>query len=115
MHEIGHNAGANHVNSGYVMHPSLTCSNTFTSSAISQIETHMDPHAVWDGYTDGCYCERFWTWGPGGGWWPWWWRFPWKVWGPHFPGDPFQAMEKSDMPGDFRELPKKIPAPVDKI
>jgi len=118
MHEIGHNSGSNHVSSGQVMHPSLTCSNTFTSSAISQIEAHLDPHAVWDGYTDGCYCERFWTWWPWGGWpWaPWWSGNPWSFWGPKFPGsNPFQAMEKSDMPDDFRELPKEIPAPVDKI
>merc|ERR1719335_1816738 len=55
-YEHGHNAGSNRV-SGAVMNPSLTCSNAFSASAISQIEDHMDGHVPNDGTPDGCWCE----------------------------------------------------------
>ena len=104
MHEIGHNAGSNHV-SGAVMNPSLTCSNTFSASAISQIENHMDGHVPNDGTPDGCWCK-----GPliirdl-----PWWWKLPWKWFGPFVPKD----VPEVPLPGPD-PLPKPIPEPIPK-
>merc|ERR1719146_305363 len=123
MHEIGHNAGSNHV-SGAVMNPSLTCSNTFSASAISQIENHMDGHVPNDGTPDGCWCK-----GPliirdl-----PWWWRYPWKWFGPFVPKDvpkvplpgpdplpePFPEPIPGPIPGPIPEpIPEPIPGPSD--
>merc|ERR1712159_521096 len=82
MHELGHNAGSSHV-SGAVMNPSLTCSNTFSASAISQIENHMNNHVPNDGTPDGCWCERMWFIRDL----PWWWPFSWRYWGPFTPAE----------------------------
>ena len=99
MHEIGHNAGSNHV-SGAVMNPSLTCSNTFSASAISQIENHMNGHVPNDGTADGCWCERFLFIREL----PWGWRHSWKWFGPFAPKD----VPENPLPGPG---PKEEPFP----
>ena len=104
MHELGHNAGSNHV-SGAVMNPSLTCSNTFSASAISQIEDHMDGHVPNDGTPDGCWCEGMFIIRDL----PWWWPFPWAYWGPFKPADlPAVPGPKEPLP-----LPKEPIGPID--
>jgi len=112
MHELGHNAGSGHV-SGAVMNPSLTCSNTFSASAISQIEDHMDGHVPNDGRTDGCWCEGMFIIRDL----PWWWPFPWAYWGPFKPpGGPFKPpadLPPKDLPP--KDLPPKEPLPKEPI
>merc|ERR1719377_364781 len=104
MHELGHNAGSNHV-SGAVMNPSLTCSNTFSASAISQIEDHMDGHVPNDGTPDGSWCEGMFIIRDL----PWWWPFPWAYWGPFKPADlPAVPGPKEPLP-----LPKEPIVPID--
>merc|ERR1719313_416387 len=104
MHELGHNAGSNHV-SGAVMNPTLTCSNTFSASTISQIEDHMDGHVPNDGTPDGCWCEGMFIIRDL----PWWWPFPWAYWGPFKPADlPAVPGPKEPLP-----LPKEPIGPID--
>ena len=102
MHEIGHNAGSNHV-SGAVMNPWLTCSNTFSASAISQIENHMNNHVPGDGKADGCWCERFFIIREL----PWWWKYPWKWFGP------FMEVPENPLPqpGPKEPFPEEKPFP----
>ncbi len=100
MHEIGHNAGSNHV-SGAVMNPWLTCSNTFSASAISQIENHMNNHVPGDGKADGCWCERFL---------PWWWKYPWKWFGPYIPKGGLPEIPLPE-PGPKEPFPEEKPFP----
>merc|ERR1719313_987096 len=104
MHELGHNAGSNHVESSGTT-PSLTCSNTFSASAISQIEDHMDGHVPNDGTPDGCWCEGMFIIRDL----PWWWPFPWAYWGPFKPADlPAVPGPKEPLP-----LPKEPIGPID--
>merc|ERR1719261_594721 len=112
MHELGHNAGSNHV-SGAVMNPSLTCSNTFSASAISQIENHMNNHVPNDGTPDGCWCERMWFIRDL----PWWWPFSWRWFGPFVPKDvPKVPKPKEPLPIDpIDPIDPRIPRPIPPI
>lgn len=100
MHEIGHNAGSDHIHApagpgvpGGVMHPVLTCSNTFRPAALFQIRSHMDNHVPSDGKQDGCWCQRFrYIFDR-----PWWVRRPYQYWGPFAPKDLIQD-RASDQP-----------------
>jgi hypothetical protein len=107
MHELGHNAGSNHV-SGAVMNPSLTCSNTFSASAISQIENHMDGHVPNDGTPDGCWCERMWIIRDL----PWWWPFPFRYWGPFAPAEVPQDPRPIDPIGPIDPIDPRLPRPI---
>merc|ERR1719486_228230 len=95
------------------MNPSLTCSNTFSASAISQIENHMDGHVPNDGTPDGCWCEGMFIIRDL----PWWWPFPWAYWGPFKPpGGPFKPpadLPPKDLPP--KDLPPKEPLPKEPI
>merc|ERR1719321_1206438 len=116
MHELGHNADSNHVEGpDKVMNPSLTCSNTFSLSAIGQIKNHMNGHVPNDGRPDGCWCEKMFYW-PGG--WPWWWKFPWVYWGPFMPADlPPKELPPKDLlpeePLPEEPLPEEPIVPID--
>merc|ERR1719421_1363841 len=95
------------------MNPSLTCSNTFSASAISQIENHMNNHVPNDGTPDGCWCERMWFIRDL----PWWWKFSWRYWGPFAPAEvPEVPKPKEPLPIDpIDPIDPRIPRPIPPI
>ena len=95
------------------MNPSLTCSNTFSASAISQIENHMNNHVPNDGTPDGCWCEGMFIIRDL----PWWWKFPFRYWGPFAPAEvPEVPKPKEPLPIDpIDPIDPRIPRPIPPI